>query len=495
MLSDYQRYRFYEILPGLSVWFTLITSLILAFVKPLWMIYFVIVFDVYWMLKILNFSFYLLVSWRRYSKAKKVDWKNRLFADIPDWQTKHQVIFLTLYNEPWEVVKTSLQSIRASMYDPKQFTIVVAGEERKQEHYKDILQKARTELKDCDVEIVGTMHPANLDGEIPGKGSNLHYSEGQIQKYLDKKGLNYDNVIATMFDIDTVVHPQYFSYLAYVYCRNPRPTRTSYQPIALYNNNLWESPSVLRLMAFGTTFWTFTMLARQDALVTFSSHSMSFRAIVDAGFHEKRIVSEDSRIFYQCLLAYKGDYHVTPLYIPVSMDTVRDDTWWKSVKNLYRQQRRWAWGTEHVPFLLWEFRKRGKEIPRWIKLKWLFVEWEGKWSWCCVAILVTILGRLPMYVAPESVRQSALYFNAPFILENLMTISMIGMFLSAALSFPLLPPLPKSRPKHHYLLMFGQWALLPFSMLFVSAIPAIDAVTHLMFGKYLGFNVSLKKRL
>lgn len=495
MLSDYQRYRFYEILPGLSVWLTLIVSLILAFVKPLWMIYFIIVFDVYWMLKVLNFSFYLVVAWRRYSKAKKVDWKERLFTDIPDWQTKHQVIFLTLYNEPWEVVKTSLQSIRASLYEPKQFTIVVAGEERKQEHYEDILAKARIELKDCAVEIVGTMHPANLEGEIPGKGSNLHYSEQQIQKYLDKKGLNYDNVIATMFDIDTVVHPQYFSYLAYVYCRNPRPTRTSYQPIALYNNNLWESPSVLRLMAFGTTFWTFTMLARQDALVTFSSHSMSFRAIVDAGYHEKRIVSEDSRIFYQCLLAYKGDYRVAPLYIPVSMDTVRDDTWWKSIKNLYRQQRRWAWGTEHVPFLLWEFRKHGKEIPLWIKFKWLFVEWEGKWSWCCVAILVTILGRLPMYLAPESIRQSALYFNAPFILEHLMTVSMIGMFLSAALSFPLLPPLPKSRPKHHYLLMLAQWALLPFSMLLVSSIPAIDAVTHLMLGKYLGFNVSLKKRL
>nr|MBP7992502.1 hypothetical protein [Candidatus Magasanikbacteria bacterium] len=72
MLSDYQRYRFYEILPGLSVWLTLILSVVLAFVKPLWMIYFVIVFDIYWMLKVLNFSFYLLVSWRRYSNAKKV---------------------------------------------------------------------------------------------------------------------------------------------------------------------------------------------------------------------------------------------------------------------------------------------------------------------------------------------------------------------------------------------------------------------------------------
>lgn len=257
---------------------------------------------------------------------------------------------------------------------------------------------------------------------------------------------------------------------------------------------MWESQSILRIMAFGTTFWTLTSLARQDALVTFSSHSMSFRAIVDAGFHEKKIVSEDSRIFYQALLAYDGQYEVTPLYVPVSMDTVRDDSWWQSMKNLYRQQRRWAWGVEHVPYLIASFKKKGKKIPLWKKIKWVFIEWEGKWSWCLVALLITVLGRLPLWVAPESVRQSALFFNAPHLLQILMTIAMLGMVLSAILSVPLLPKRPETHPRHMYLVMILQWALLPISLIFLSAIPAIDAVTHLMFGKYLGFNVSQKKR-
>jgi len=230
--------------------------------------------------------------------------------------------------------------------------------------------------------------------------------------------------------------------------------------------------------------------------VTFSSHSMSWKAIVDAGFHEKRIVSEDSRIFYQCLLRYNGEYEVTPLYMPVSMDTVRDDKWTKSIKNLYKQQRRWAWGAEHVPYLIWEFAKKGKEFPLWKKFKWVFVEWEGKWSWACVAILITILGWLPLSdaVAPAAVRQSALFFNTPHILQNLMTVAMLGLFLTALFSFPLLPKKPESHPSHRYIMMLLQWALLPISMIFISAIPAIDAVTHLMFGKYLGFNVSQKKR-
>jgi hypothetical protein len=247
-------------------------------------------------------------------------------------------------------------------------------------------------------------------------------------------------------------------------------------------------------MAFGTTFWLLTALARQDALVTFSSHSMSWRALMDAGYHDKRIVSEDSRIFYQSLLTYNGKYEVTPLYLPVSMDTVRDDNWFQSIKNLYRQQRRWAWGVEHVPYLLWEFRQKGKKIPWYIKLKWVFLEWEGKWSWCLVTILITILGRLPTWVAPESVRQSALFFNAPHMLETLMNIALFGLFLSAILSFPLLPKRPATHPAHRTIIMAFQWILLPFTLIFISAIPALDAVTHLMFGKYLGFNVSQKKR-
>lgn len=494
MLSDYQRYRLYEILPGLTIWLTLVLSVILAVVRPIWVIYGIILFDIYWVLKVLNFAIYLTLAWFRYHRVKKVDWKDALIHEIPNYTSKHHFVFLTVFNEAWDVVKTAVQSVCDSAYDPKKFIIIIAGEEREKKHCEEIFSHIKNNFSHCFADIVFTLHPQDLQGEIPGKGSNLHYSEGQMKEYADTRGWNYDDIIVTVFDIDTVCHVQYFSYLTYLYCTHPNPTRSSYQPIALYNNNMWESPSILRIMAFGTTFWMMTSLARQDALVTFSSHSMSFRALVDAGFHDKRIVSEDSRIFYQCLLAYNGNYEVTPMYIPVSMDTVRDDKWKQSIKNLYLQQRRWAWGVEHVPFLLWEFRKKGNKIPLWKKMKWVFIEWEGKWSWALAALIITLLGRLPLWFAGPDVRQSALFFNAPHLLEKLMLLAMTGLIMSAVLSLPLLPKRPNSHSKHTYIIMLLQWALLPISMIIVSAIPAIDAVTHLMFGKYLGFNISQKSR-
>jgi hypothetical protein len=494
MISDYTRYRIYEILPGLSIWLSLIVMVVLSFVQPLWVIYFIIIFDVYWVLKVLNYVFYLTVAWHRFRIARNTDWEDKMRHELTNWEDKRHIIFLTVYNEEWNVVKAAIESICEAVYEKERFVVVIAGEGKKEDHCRDIFSRAKESFGDCFGDIIGTIHPEGMEGEIPGKGSNLHYAERQMKKYIDKKRWSYTSVVATIFDIDTVCHPEYFAYLTYLYCTHPNPARTSYQPIALYNNNMWESPAVLRIMSFGTTFWMMTALARQDALVTFSSHSMSFQAIVDAGYHEKRIVSEDSRIFYQCFLVYNGDYSVTPMYVPVSMDTVRDDNWWQSIKNLYRQQRRWAWGVEHVPYLLWEFRKKGKLIPFWKKFKWVFVEWEGKWSWALVALIITFLGRLPLWVAPESVRQSALFFNAPHTLEVLMTIAMLGLVVSAIFSIPLLPRRPESHPRHVYIIMFLQWVLLPISMIFVASIPAIDAATHLMFGKYLGFNISQKKR-
>jgi hypothetical protein len=495
MISDHKLYRLYEILPGLSIWFTLLSALILSFVKPLWMIYFIIIFDIYWCLRVTNFSFYLVVAWFRFRKTMKQDWTDKLKREVVGWQDKKHLVFLTLYNEDYEIVETTIEGIKESAYKKENFIIIVAGEERKEQHCTEVYEKIKQEFNKDFHDILFTLHPGDLEGEIPGKGSNLNYSEQQVKKYVDKKGWSYENLITTMFDIDTICHPDYFAYLTYQYCTHPNPTRSSYQPIALYNNNMWESPPSLRLMAFGTTFWLMRALTRQDSMTTFSSHSMSFKALVDVGFHDETIVSEDSRIFFQCWLEYGGDYEVTQMYLPVSMDTVRSSSWWSSVKNLYKQQRRWAYGLEHVPFLLYKFTKGAKNISIFKKIKWVFVEWEGKWNWAVSALLITILGRLPLWVAPESVRQSALYFNAPHILQNLMNFAMMGLLVSAAFSIPLLPQKPDSHPKYKYLFMLAQWALLPISIIFVSAFPAIDAATRIMLGKYLRFNVSEKSRV
>ena len=161
MLSDYQRYRLFEILPGLSIWLTLVLSILLSFIRPLWMIYFIILFDIYWVLKVANFSFYLILGWWRFRIARRIDWAAKMKEEAPRWQEKHHVVFLTLFNETWDVVKTAMESVRVSAYEKDKFVIVVAGEARMREHYEDILSKIKQTFGGCFGDIVGTLHPSD----------------------------------------------------------------------------------------------------------------------------------------------------------------------------------------------------------------------------------------------------------------------------------------------------------------------------------------------
>ncbi len=494
MLSDYTKYRLFEIFPGFTVWLTLLGAIALSFLKPLWMIYFVIIFDIYWVLKAVNYSFYLVLSWFRFKLVRSENWKHRIQSEEVGKNLKH-IIFITLYNEPWEVAEPSIAAMADAVYDKEKFVVVIAGEARKEDNFHDVYNRAHQKFGDKFHAILGTLHPATLEGEIPGKASNLHFSEKEVNEYIEQQGWDKTEVIATIFDTDAICHEQYFAYLAYVYSHHPNPTKSSYQPIPFYNNNLWESGPILRIMSFGTSFWKMVSLSRQDSLHTFSSYSISWQALCDIGFHDKTVIGEDARLFYQCQLRYDGNYQVTPLYLPVFMDTVRDDKWWKSLTNLYVQQRRWAYGVEQIPFLLWNFYKKNTKMSFWKKLKWGFNEWESKWSWCCSVLLITILGRLPLWLAPESIRETTLFFNAPHVLQVLMNIAMSALFLSVTFSLLLMPVKPKSYPNYYYIFVVLQWLLMPISLVFMGAFPAIDAVTRLMLGRYLGYKVAQKSRV
>jgi hypothetical protein len=178
------------------------------------------------------------------------------------------------------------------------------------------------------------------------------------------------------------------------------------------------------------------------------------------------------------------------------MDSVMADTLRQSARNLYKQQRRWAWGVEHFPYIMEQFRQH-KEIKFGVKFKYVFNLMEGMFSWATAPILIFILGRLPLWVAGHgSQSTSVIVQNTPYVLEWLMTLAMLGMFVSAIFSFLVLPQRPKHAARHRWLIMILQWVLLPFTLVIFGSIPAIDAQTRLMLGKkyHLGFWVTPKPR-
>ncbi len=496
-MNDRAKYRLLEMIPGLLVWGTLILAVLLSFLKPLWAIYFIVAFDLYWLLRIIYMLIYMLTSWRRYRRNIKIGWYEKLQTDFfGRWENIYHLVFLPTYKEPYEIVKLPFESIINSSYPNEKFIVVLAGEERDEAHFLEVAEKLKREYGDKFFRMIINIHPKDLEGELPGKGSNIHHAGWQAKKLIDELQIPYENIIVSSFDIDTCVHEQYFACLTHHYLKNPNPTRASYQPLAIYNNNIWESNPVVRVVASSTTFWLLTDLSRAERLFTFSSHSMSFKALVEVGFWDKTIVTEDSRIFLQCFVKYDGDYKVTPLYMPVYMSTVEIGKFSKSLANQYKQMRRWAWGVEHFPWMVWHFwgKYGNNKIRLTKKFRYIWNQTEGVYSWATAPLLILLVGYLPLWLASEQERQTAIFQNAPEALAILMRLAMIGLIVAAALYGIMLPPKPKEFHWYNYLIMALQWLMVPATLIIFGSLPATDAQTRLMLGgKYrLGFWVTEK---
>lgn len=468
-------------------------GVVLSFIRPIWVIYFMIVFSLYWLFRVVYFVIYICISWYRYRRDLTADWLAQV-KDKPDWQRIYHLVFLPTYKEPLEVLRSTFQSLINSDYPLDKFIVVLAGEERDLENFKNNAEVIKKEFNDKFFKLLITYHPDNLPDEIKAKGANAHWAGQRAQELIDRLGIPYQDIIVSYFDIDTVVHPKYFSCLTYKYLTDPEPLRSSYQPVVLYNNNIWDAPSMMRITAFGTTFWLMTELPKPDRIFTFSSHSMSFQALVDVNFWQKDIVTDDSRIFLQCFVRYDGDYKIVPLYVPVSMDTVNADGYWRSFVNLYKQQRRWAWGIEHFPYMIWNFFFKKNKISLKKKVKCLWNFSEGMYSWATAPILLFVFGKLPLWLAGPQAQATVIVQSAPFVLQWVLSLAMIGIFVSATFSLMLLPPRPRQHAPHKFLIMILQWILLPISIVVFGAIPAIESQTRLMLGKYLGFWVTEKSR-
>ncbi len=485
-------YRALEIFPGFLSWATLIGMVVVSYAFPIGAALFIIVFDLYWLIKTVFLSLHLRANWRRMQEHMAIDWRERLGR--LRWEHIWQLVILPMSREEYDVVHDSLLSLQKSSWPKDRMIVVLSYEARSGVQGELVSDRAHKEFGGVFPHFFSFAHPANIASEIPGKGGNETWAAKEIiRSFIDPCGISYENIVVSSFDIDTQVYPQYFEVLTWHFLTAKNPLRSSYQPVPVYHNNIWSAPSLSRVVATSGTFWQMMQQERPERLTTFSSHSMSLRALVDVGYWQTNIVSEDSRIFWNMLLHYDGAYESIPMSYPVSMDANLAPTFWQTMKNVYKQQRRWAWGVENFPYVVFGFLKN-RAIPVRKKIYYVFNLIEGFWSWSTNAIMIFALGWLPLLLGGREFNSLVLAYNLPTITRTIMTFAMLGMVTSAIISLSLLPPRPAGHSRFRMLGMALQWILVPITIIFFGSFPALDAQTRLMFGKYLGFWVTPKHR-
>jgi len=498
--GDRRLYRFFETIPAILSLGTLFGVLIFSWLFPSYVAIFIICFCFYYLFRIFYFSLQQTVGYFRVKSHMKKDWLKELKkikTPNKNWKDIYHVIIFPTYKEGKELIEESIETLFASDYPKEKMIIVLAVEQRAGKDFENQARDVANKYSSSFYKFIVSVHPDNIAGEIGGKGSNTAFAGKEVkEKIIDELKIPYENTLISTFDIDTKIFPQYFACLTYYYLTEKDPERASYQPVPVYNNNIWSASFFSRVVATSNTFWQMIMQERSEKLTTYSSHSTPARVFFDIGY-PTNIVQDDSRIFWKAYLSYDGNYRVVPIYYLISMDAVMAKNLWKTALNQYKQQRRWAWGCAEIPYIMFGFLKN-KKIPLLDKIGHLYTILDGFWSWATAALLMFLLGWLPILLGGQKFNFTVLSFNLPILTGQIMTVGMTGMFISAILSTMILPPIPKTIKWYirwfKKSTVFIQWIFLPVTLIIFGSMPALDAQIRLMLGKYMGFWVTEKIR-
>jgi len=488
-------YRFLEILPGLLSWFTLFLIILFSWLLPFWIAIFIITFDVYWFFKTIFLSLHMRSAFKKMKANLKKNWLNEMDKIVigseilkgTEWRDVYHLVILPMYQESLEVVRAGFLSLEKANYPSDKIIVVLSIEERGGSAAFGVAKEIEKEFGEKFFKFLLTKHRVDIPGEIIGKGANDVWAIKEAKsKIIDAFQIPYERIIVSCFDVDTIVHPDFFGCLTCSYLTAKKPLRSSFQPIPLFINNIWHTPAFARVFAFSTTFWQMIQQSRPERLITFSSQSIGFKPLADIGFWQSNVVSEDSRIFWQCLLNFDGDWQTIPLFFPVYMDANVADTFWQTMKNQYKQIRRWAYGVENNAYFLYGFSKN-KKISKNKRWRLGFIMIEGAHSLATNALIIFLLGWLPTMIGRGQFSETLLSYNLPYITRLIMTMAMVGLVFTAIIATNLLPPRPLYYGRFKYIWMVLQWLLFPINMILFGSIPALDAQTRLALGRYLGF--------
>lgn len=512
-----KRYRFFEMLPGLVSWSILLLPLVLSVVSPIAMVYVLIAYLLIWFAKAVGMNLRVLEGWRTLQSYQKQPW-DQLLAELesqkisdqavsrPKWHHRnleilserppkikpsevlHAVIIAT-YNEAMETLEPTVQSVINSHYNMKQVIFMIAYEERGGEQIEARAQALVRKYGKHFAYAEAVKHPKDIPNEVIGKGGNVTYAGRRLAAYVREQNIDPLRVIVTTLDADNRPHPNYLPALAYTYVMSPDPVHTSYQPIPLYTQNIWDAPAPMRVIATGNSFFQVVSSMRLHTLRNFSAHAQPLAALLKTDFWSVRTIVEDGHQFWRTYFAFDGKHEVYPIFVPIYQDAVLAGTFRRTLVAQFVQLRRWAWGCSDIAYVaeMGFFRKNSiKKSQVFAKFWRLF---EGHVSWATAALLVLVAAFIPSFFHPDNYAANQL----PIVASRIETVALTGIVITFFLSILILPPKPARYKRHRSIFMVLQWVYLPVTTIVYNGLSGLTAQTRLLFGRYLDkFDVTEK---
>lgn len=503
-------YRFFEILPGSLSWTLLFLPLILSLINVTLAVFFILIYLLVFFVRSIAYTTRALAGYRTMKRHMKLDW-NGLSADIqagkftdrklvrPKWHTAnlqralsmgdaaikpddllHAVMIATV-NESREVLEPTIQAVLNSDFDPKKMLLVIAYEGRAGQEAEDRVHGLIRLYGDKFKHAMAVRHPAGIPGELVGKGGNITCAGRELQKYLEKAEIDPERVLVTTLDADNRPDPRYFAALTYLYCVVPDPQKASYQPLAMFTNNIWDAPTLMRVVATGNNLFYIVGTQRPHLSRNFSAHAQPMKALIDMDFWSVRTIVEDGHQFWRSYFHFDGDYRVYPLSIPIYQDAVLADGYMRTLKAQFIQLRRWTYGASDIAYIADKGFWHKNAANKFDVLAKLLRTLEGHVTWAIGPLLIYFAAFIPPLVHPQNLAANQL----PLIVSRVQRIGILGLLATVFVCLITLPPRPARYKRHHSIFFLTQWIFLPVTSILYGSLAAFNSQTRLMFRRYL----------
>jgi hypothetical protein len=539
-----------EVIPGLVTWLLILAPIPLSFRYPQVVGWFVLCFDSYWLYRATELSVSVNISFRRIRRVTAVDWRQRAFSlsepqkrydelaltigqvqarirelqaagqrqaarggkrelrrltdergdlekvlalmakgeQLPDPRELWHVALIPTYTEPYEKLYETVRALAESDFPRDLRMVAIITRETDLMGRENVAKLREVFGKDFRhfFHILDPLEP----GVVVGKSSAMAYGGRWLYRELTRLGFDPAKVVVTDLDSDYRVHPQYFGYLTYRFVTDPDRFLRLYQPVPMFHNNLWQCPLPVRLIAVSTTHVQMWRHLTPERLVSFSSYAVSLQTVHEVDYWATDAIPEDSRFYWKSFFRYSGKFRAEPLFIPVYGDAVRARSYPRSLFEQYRQIRRWAWGITDIPFFI-DNAFHHREIPLRQRMVRLLALWADHINWAIAPFILVLGSSIPLYLN-ESFRVTPLGQNLPIYVGWLLTGALAALIVLVFIENELAPPRPPEWGIRMKLVSWLQWLCLPVVGMIFTNLPALDAQTRLLAGRYLEYRVTEK---
>jgi len=489
--------RLLEATPGLITWFLLLSPawIPIAFGSDgaMFVAVAVLIFDLYWFFRS---AIVITGIWRVYFRMRKAmatDWMALCQAEprvegVPHPLDYYHLAVIPTYTEPYHVLEATLQAIVDASY-PKELKLIgIITRVTDKPGWKNVAllkEKFGNQVAGF-YHIKDPMEPPL----VPGKSAAMNWGGRDMFKRLTAEGYDPSRILLTDLDSDYRIHPEYFAWISWHHARRALRDYTIYQPIPLFHNNIWRVPTAVRVMSASTSMWQMFLHSQPHKLVAFSSYTCTLQFCHDIGYWDKDVIPEDSRFYWKAFFTFGSHFSVASVYLPIYGDSPESRDYSSTHLNQYNQIKRWAWGITDVPYVLRRLFKH-PEIPLWLRIRRFSNLFLNHLNWIFLPVLMIFGGSVPLWISVD--------FSIMELGENLWKYSMEVLVSAVAtvialiiLEHLLLPPKPASWGPIRRSLIYVQYLSYPIVGLMLSVLPALEAHTRLLLGKYLEYRVTEK---